>query len=622
MTSEYLPKFSPLPGGFQTGAIVGPSKLADIFTMPAGSNSAWIQADADIQFHMDDNPAITVGLVLPAKTFLALTNITEINQLVLIGTATISIQFATGDIGPIPPPPLVRTTGGGGGGSGTVTSLNVSGGDTGLGTTGGPITTSGTIVLTGRARVDTDKTLHVMKNGNDATGQRGRLDLPFLTVTAALAAYQPGDIVWVWAGDYAEGDLEVGSCNLVLFGANLIAPSSAANLFVMNVPGGTLDIRGTGKLMRLDGGDSSPLIYTAQTDCTLYLEVTELNNANGPLVVDDSGGSSTGSMLSCKVPVMTCLGNAGETAIRGWTYLSLEGNLYTGGCDMAISRDPGQSASIRGAIQSDNGGMIIVGNGDRTVMYGDITAINEALHCSGISSIELYGTIRSSNGSALVVNDETNIAIHGDLFGTSEATVLVQNKHGTVNIYGDVFSANKHAIHVLAGPLYVYGNCATDGATLDANAVLCSDGMVYVHGNCRSVSGATVKTQDVGRIEVFGNCYTVSRWAAYCITGGHVIVHGECKSDGLEGAFVEVGEITLGGQVIGGAGRAAVLFLTDEHAAGNRLWLLGSCRLVGNGTVSIAIQAGGITGATSYGAYANLPVQSPLAVAGTLNILP
>jgi len=44
--------------------------------------------------------------------------------------------------------------GGGGGGSGTVTSVNVSGGTTGLTATGGPVTTSGTITLAGTLDVD------------------------------------------------------------------------------------------------------------------------------------------------------------------------------------------------------------------------------------------------------------------------------------------------------------------------------------------------------------------------------------------------------------------------------------------------------------------------------------
>ena len=49
---------------------------------------------------------------------------------------------------------LNKANQGGGGGSGTVTSVNVSGGTTGLTTSGGPVTTSGTITIAGTLDVD------------------------------------------------------------------------------------------------------------------------------------------------------------------------------------------------------------------------------------------------------------------------------------------------------------------------------------------------------------------------------------------------------------------------------------------------------------------------------------
>jgi hypothetical protein len=49
---------------------------------------------------------------------------------------------------------LLNKANSGGGGSGTVTSVNVSGGTTGLTTSGGPVTTSGTITLAGTLDVD------------------------------------------------------------------------------------------------------------------------------------------------------------------------------------------------------------------------------------------------------------------------------------------------------------------------------------------------------------------------------------------------------------------------------------------------------------------------------------
>lgn len=72
----------------------------------------------------------------------------------------------------------------GGGGSGTVTSVNVSGGTTGLTTSGGPVTTSGTITLAG--------TLNVANGGTGATtaaGARTNLSVPSTTGSGASGTW-------------------------------------------------------------------------------------------------------------------------------------------------------------------------------------------------------------------------------------------------------------------------------------------------------------------------------------------------------------------------------------------------------------------------------------------------
>jgi hypothetical protein len=71
--------------------------------------------------------------------------------------------------------------GGGGGGSGTVTSVNVSGGTTGLSFSGGPITTSGTITIAGTLDLDNGGT-----GSTTAAGARTNLDAQ-KTITSGTA---------------------------------------------------------------------------------------------------------------------------------------------------------------------------------------------------------------------------------------------------------------------------------------------------------------------------------------------------------------------------------------------------------------------------------------------------
>ena len=91
----------------------------------------------------------------------------------------------------------------GGGGSGTVTSVNVSGGTTGLTTSGGPVTTSGTITLAG--------TLNVANGGTGAAtaaGARTNLSVPSTTGSGASGTWGidiTGNAATVTNGVYTTG---------------------------------------------------------------------------------------------------------------------------------------------------------------------------------------------------------------------------------------------------------------------------------------------------------------------------------------------------------------------------------------------------------------------------------
>lgn len=79
---------------------------------------------------------------------------------------------------------LNKANQGGGGGTGTVTSVNVSGGTTGLTTSGGPVTTSGTITLAGTLDVDNGGT-----GATTASGARTNLDVPSTTGSGATGTW-------------------------------------------------------------------------------------------------------------------------------------------------------------------------------------------------------------------------------------------------------------------------------------------------------------------------------------------------------------------------------------------------------------------------------------------------
>ena len=159
---------------------------------------------------------------------------------------------------------------GGGGGSGTVTSVNVSGGTTGLTTSGGPVTTSGTITLAG-----------TLVAANGGTGQ---------------TSYTIGDILYA-SGAGALSKLAAGTATHVLTsnGAG-VAPSWQA------APGGGGSPGGSDTQVQFNdggafGGDAG-LVYNKTTDTLTTVNLLSTTNTlTGLLLTAASASGSAGFRL-------------------------------------------------------------------------------------------------------------------------------------------------------------------------------------------------------------------------------------------------------------------------------------------------------------------------------------
>lgn len=190
-------------------------------------------------------------------------------------------------------------------GSGTVTSVDVSGGSTGLSTTGGPITTTGTITLAG-----------TLVAANGGTGQ---------------SSYTTGDILYASGATALSKLADVATGNVLLSGGVSTAPAYGKVGLTTHVSG-TLAISNGGTGVTAVGGDGTVLasngtanVYLSPTITTTAAAIAfarngsnlELNLPNAD--ASNRGTVSTASQTFAGAKTFSALvtGSAGVTSTAG-----------------------------------------------------------------------------------------------------------------------------------------------------------------------------------------------------------------------------------------------------------------------------------------------------------------
>ena len=129
-------------------------------------------------------------------------------------------------------------------------------------------------------------------NGNDGTAQRGRMQLPFLTLTAAKAAAQSGDTIVVLPGTYNEKNLAKNGVNWHFFNGAVISYSGSAvsGIFDTGYAGGacTFMVSGNGVFKVTSEPSPVPVIKSTYGGDNIKIECDRIEGL-GPAL--DSGGT-------------------------------------------------------------------------------------------------------------------------------------------------------------------------------------------------------------------------------------------------------------------------------------------------------------------------------------------
>jgi hypothetical protein len=244
-------------------------------------------------------------------------------------------------------------SGGGGGGSGTVTSVAVSGGSTGLTTSGGPVTTTGTITLGG--------TLAVANGGTGVTSSSGANSVVLRDSNSNVSI----------------NNLFEGFTIVTASGTTVTLTVASAQNFVINGSGGqiiklpdaTTLSNGTGFIFNNNQSSGTVTIQnnSATTVCTLqsgsYIVVTLLSNSTAAGTWDyhnvaPSNASWSTNTLSWAGSFTngTWNGNAIGALYGGTGTTGLTGYVYGNGTSAMTASTTIPTTALSGTLPIANGG--------------------------------------------------------------------------------------------------------------------------------------------------------------------------------------------------------------------------------------------------------------------------
>lgn len=587
-------------GGLQTQSLASGSGgvlLSTLFTIPPEANCCWIQeagtSSAPLKYRMDGSSGWVAGadaLELYAPAYVQLVNRAQMNALSLAassGTKTITVQFFTGQFGPIGAPPE-------------------------------PANVSGVIPPPppGLSAVITQNTVHVMKNGNDGTGARNRLDLPYLTIAAAEAVAQAGDTIMIWPGTYAEGGLASLASTYYLLGATIAAPNGQS---VFSLTADTA-IEGTGTLTSTD----TDAVVVASGAVVRIAATIESSGAGG-LRVDSGAVTLYGNVeadataVRCTAGSIQMVGNA--TSLSG---IAVQTN--------AASETAG-TIDITGNVQGETVGILT--NSGTVRVTGNVSATDQALNAS-TGRIIVRGNVSSDTSTAAgAVNG--NIEVHGNVDNVSSYGVYVTGTGG-VDVWGNVTSDGDYGAAANSGLVRIWGDvtltasgngnaAVTNGGTMEiygrvrnlgtGTCAFCQDGVMTIYGDCEASDTGDAARCEAGTMKVYGDATSTDGRGVFQKNGGTMYCEGVATGGGVQAAECNRGTLTLGRGAITAAASPAVLF----GAGGGTVILEGNAYLEG-GAANIIDEAGGGGTVNSRGAYANnITVAGGVTLNGTLNLI-
>ena len=588
-----------------------------------------------IEYYISSSGADHLGVAASLPTIDEIYSVCEITRLDTGATKPLGaggLQGPQGPAGPTGPSGPPGPTGGG------VTSVNVSGGTTGLTTSGGPITSSGTITLGG--------VLAVASGGTGATTAAAAL-----TSLGAYPASNPNNYtsnggtvtsVSVTTANGVSGTVSnpttTPAISLVL---GAITPTSVAASG--NVTGTNLSGNNTGDQAIVLSGDVSGSGSTGITTTIGANAVTYAKMQAASAVAKLIGSNASGTALG-EITLGTNLSMAGSTlnaAVASGSVTSVNADGGTTG--MSFSGGPITSSgtlTLGGTLDLDNGGTgAITASGARTnlglAIGTDIPALN-GTGATGTWNIDVLGsagTITSTlpvnkggTGATTAGGALTNLGAYSDTnpagYTSNTGTVTNVSASGGANIsvatgsttpvisqnvatstqngyMTSVYAAKLDSLTSGASVSSVGVSGGTTGLTTTGGPVTAS-GTITLDGTLSVANGGTSSTSASSAISFLAGATTNGQ---YLRGNGTVVQMSAIQA-------IDLPQIALGGSAVsgtlgvinGGTGQSNVFTNGDILIGNSTGGTLNRNKIVGTAPITVTNGAGTITiGATGIG---------------------
>ena len=588
-----------------------------------------------IEYYISSSGADHLGIAASLPTIDEIYSVCEITRLDTGATKPLGaggLQGPQGPAGPTGPAGPPGPTGGG------VTSVNVSGGTTGLTTSGGPITSSGTITLGG--------VLAVASGGTGATTAAAAL-----TSLGAYPASNPNNYtsnggtvttVSVTTANGVSGTVSnpttTPAISLVL---GAITPTSVAASG--NVTGSNLSGSNTGDQAIVLSGDVSGSGSTGITTTIGANAVTYAKMQAASAVAKLIGSNASGTALG-EITLGTNLSMAGSTlnaAVASGSVTSVNADGGTTG--MSFSGGPITSSgtlTLGGTLDLDNGGTgAITASGARTnlglAIGTDIPALN-GTGATGTWNIDVLGsagTITSTlpinkggTGATTAGGALTNLGAYSDTnpagYTSNTGTVTNVSASGGANIsvatgsttpvisqnvatstqngyMTSTYAAKLDSLTSGASVSSVGVSGGTTGLTTTGGPVTAS-GTITLGGTLSVANGGTSSTSASSAISFLAGATTNGQ---YLRGNGTVVQMSAIQA-------IDLPQIALGGSAVsgtlgvinGGTGQSNVYTNGDILIGNSTGGTLNRNKIVGTAPITVTNGAGTITiGATGIG---------------------